>query len=470
MSLISKFRWFLAPSIFQAGVAFATLPLATLILGPQDYGAYAVVAAITGLASSIACLGSSYLLSQTFSSGKPDEIRQLVSQQTAISCSLSSLFAIILLVSWRGITGYFENLATVPITGFILSALGIVPSTIWAIALDVLTLDGRAKAFAQIVIVTSLVSAAALLLSLFVFDMGPMSLFVSGFVGASALGFGAVLSLRRYLERPCFSREKLQVFKSALSLTSANLIEAAYQPVERNLLAVSSGLASLGLYAHAQQYRTIVATATKALSRSVWPTTLDEARQADFLFPLTNSYWRFTYLSLSLIGLGFAALGDAFIGLLTHGKFVGAGAFAAMSITYLLVQNSGRPHTGLMYARGHAGPFARFSIVSSAAGLACAVIAIPVWGVWGAILSIFLQQIVMRVAIQRYAGRIARIPFQDGGVVVGFLLISAVTVANEILQPGLPLQFAMFVLTATVAAGYYRMFSGVQRNSREQTA
>lgn len=456
MSLITKFRWFLAPSIFQAGVAFATLPLATLILGPQDYGAYAVVAAITGLASAVACLGSSYLLAQVFSGGKPDEIRQLISQQVAISVSLASVFSALLILSWSSITGYFDNLATVPAVGFMLAAIGIVPSTIWAIALDVLTLDGRAKVFAQIVIAQSLASAGALLLGLFVAEMGAMSLFVSGFIGAVGLGLGALLSLAHYFERPSFSRERLQVFKSALSLTGANLIEVAYSPVERNLLAVNSGLASLGLYTHAQQYRTIVATATKALSRSVWPTTLEEARQHELTFAETNRYWRFTYLSLSLVGLGFAALGDVFIGLLTHGKFVGAGTFAAMSIGYLLVQNSGRPHTGLMYARGDVAPFARFSIISSIAGLLCALIAIPLLGVWGAILSIFLQQIVMRVAVQMYARRLAKIPFQDGGVVAGLLLISLVTILNELLSPSLTVQLAAFVLSVGVMVVYHR--------------
>lgn len=470
MSLFSRFRWFLAPSVLQAAVAFATLPLATIILGPQDYGAYAVVAAITGLASSVACMGSSYLLAQAFSGGRQDEIRQLISQLLAISGGLASLLAAILILSWITITGMFDNLASVPKAGFVLSALGVLPATIWAIALDVLTLQGRAKVFAQIVIGQSSVAAAVLLLCLFGAGMGRMSLFVSNFVGLMVLGLGSLVCLWRYIERPSFAREKLVVFKSALFLTSANLIEVAYQPIERNLLAMNCGLLTLGLYTHAQQYRSIVATATKALSRSIWPSTLEEARRATLLFPKTNRYWQLSYLFLSVIGLGFATLGDVFIGLLTHGKFVGAGAFAAMSIAYLLVQNSGKPHTGFMYAHGYASPYAQFSIVSSLAGLACALIAIPLWGVWGGILSIFLQQAVMRIAIQIYAGRIAKIPFQDGGIIVGLLLISAATLANEVLHPGLPLQFAIFVLTAAVAAGYHRIFSGAQRNSVEQVA
>lgn len=456
MSLIAKFRWFLVPSIFQAGVAFVTLPLATLILDPQDYGAYAVVTAITGLASSITCLGSSYLLAQAFSSSKPEEIRQLVSQQVVISVGLSILLAVVLVVSWRGLASYFANLALVPTGGFVLSAIGVVPTTIWAIALEVLTLDGRAKVFAQVAMGQSLFSAAVLLFSLFVLDIGAMSLFVSAFIGAITLGLGAMLSLRHYLEWPCFNRKVLQLFKSALTLTGANFIEVAYQPLERNLLAVNSGLNSVGLYVHAQQYRTIVAAGTKALSRSVWPTTLEEARHPTLTFPQTNRYWRFAYLCLSVIGLGFAALGDAFIGLLTHGKFVGAGAYAAMGIAYLLVQNSGRPPTGFMYARGDVAPFARFSIISSVVALVCAAMTIPLLGVWGAMLSIFLQQAVLRVAIQWYSFKLSKLPFQDAMAFAGLCSICLLVLLNGQLELILPWQIGGFIICAMLVVGIYR--------------
>jgi O-antigen/teichoic acid export membrane protein len=450
LTLFAKFRWFLAPSIFQAGVAFATLPLATLILGPQDYGAYALVVAITGLASAIACMGSSYQLAHVFSSKDKERIRQLVSQQLVISLLLSALLALLLIVAWNSIVAYADNLNAVPHAGFMLAAIGVVPSTLWAIALDVLTLDGRAKTFAKIVISQSLLTAAALLACLFIFDLGALSLFFSAFTGTAMLGLGAMICLWPYIERPNLTRENLQIFKAAFSLTGANIIEVAYQSFERNLLALNTGLHSLGLYTHAQQYRAIVATATKALSRSVWPITLEEAKQPSLDFRQTNRYWRFTYLCLGIIGISFAALGDLFIGLLTHGKFMGAGPYAAMSIAYLLVQNSGRPHTGLMYARGDVKPYARFSIIASIACFACAAAAIPLLGVWGALLSISVQQIVLRASIQRYTSRLSNIPFQDGGVIVGLVLICLIVAINTLLA--LSLNAQIFAFAAGIAA------------------
>lgn len=443
MSLISKFRWFFAPSIVQAGVAFATFPLATLILGPEDYGAYAVVTAITGLASSTACLGSSYLLAQVFSSKKSEDIRQLVSQQVAISSILAVTFGAVLIVGWGYIDAYFDTLSMIPSAGFVLSAIGTLPGTVGAIALDVLTLDGRAKVFAKILIGQSLLSAGVLLFCLFILDFGAMSLFVAGIVGNSSLGLGGLVSLRGYLETPSFQQKDLLVFKGALAMTGANFMEVAYQPVERNLLAVSTGLTSVGLYTHAQQYRTVVAVAVKALSRSIWPVTLEEAREEGLHFAKTERYWALAHACLALVGLIFAVVGDELIGLLSHGKFVGAGAYAALGIAFLLVQNSGKPHTGFMFAHGEVGPYSRLSILATIAGLGCAVFTIPMLGVWGALLSFFLQQLVIRVSIQMYIGRMAKVPFQDGCAVVGLLLILALTSLKESFQPGFWVQLGL---------------------------
>lgn len=448
MTLIKKFRWFLAPSILQTLISFATLPLATFVLNPQDYGTYALVVATTGLISALACLGSSYLLSQVFANCSLEDIKRFVSQQVLISVFLSCLLSVGLILVWGLYSSNFERLANVPLIGFLLATFSIIPGTIWAIALDILTLDGRAKLFAVIVILQSITSATILLFCLFVLNWGSLSLFVSGAAGAAVLGIGGCFSLNRYYSYPGFTVESLKVFKNAVSITSANIVEVIYQPVERNLLAVNSGLSSLGLYAHAQQYRTMIAAATKALSRSVWPSTLSEAKQAEVEFPITYRYWAFTYFCLTLVGLAFATMGDFFIGLLTHGKFVGAAPYAAVSVAYLLVQNSGKPHTGIIYAQGHVAKYSYISIVSSIAGIAAAFILIPNLGVWGAITAIFIQQIFMRIAIQIYVSKIVNIPFKESSVIAGVFLIGGVTYLIESLRPDLSFRALIFFISA----------------------
>lgn len=466
MSLLVKFRWFLAPSIFQAGISFATLPVATLVLGPEDYGAFAVVAAIVGLASAIACLGSSYLLAQVFSGGDTVAIRQVVSKQLLASLGLAGFLAIVLMSAWGLIVDLFPNLAAIPTDGFFLLALSIAPATLWAIALDVLTLDGQERAFAKIVIGQSLLNVLVLMACLFWLRLGTLSLFISAFASSLVLGVGAFAILSRYWDRTALAGGYMSIFRHSLSLTGANTIEVMYQPIERSLIAANSGLVTLGLYTHAQQYRTIVAVATKALARTVWSVTLDEARVLGSEFPRTNLYWRLTYLALTLVGLGFASLGDEFIGLLTHGKFVGAGPFAAMGIVYLLVQNAGKAHTGFMYAHGHVGAYARCSILASTACLVCAFLSIPMLGVWGALLSLFAQQVVLRTSIQVYVSKIQSIPFQDAWLLVGTTLILLLVVLNVTFNPGVEFRVAYAVFAGSTLVVAYML---VSRRNRDGT-
>jgi O-antigen/teichoic acid export membrane protein len=454
MSLIAKFRWFLAPSIFQASVAFATLPLATLILDAADYGAYAVVAAITALASAAACLGSSYLLAHVFSEGETEKIKEFVSQQSAISLGLAIFLACLLIAVWPAMVSCFPNLALIPTMGFVLSALAIVPTTLWAVSVDVLTLDGRAKVFALVTIGQSISSASALLVCLFGFHLDALSLYVSAAMGALVVGAGAFVCLRPYLLPPRLGAG-LSVFRHALSLTSANLLEIAYQAWERSLLAASDGLASLGIYAHAQQYRSIIGVATKALSRSIWPATLKEASQEPLTFQLTSRSWRLTHLLLGLVGMGFAIFGDVLIGWITHGKFVGAGPYAAIGVAHLLIQNSGRPHIGFLYARGEVQIYAKLNIAAVVISFIVAAVAIPLWGPWGALLATLLQHGLLRTAIQLYVARKAAVPFQDELALLGVILIAAATYMSMAFSLGLFSQSVLWLLSAAALFGGY---------------
>src|SRR5581483_1651646 len=78
MSLRKRFRWFLAPSIFQAILSIAVLPIATLVLGPSDYGAFAVVSAIAGVATALATSAAGMILPAHYSTLDEERLGGLV--------------------------------------------------------------------------------------------------------------------------------------------------------------------------------------------------------------------------------------------------------------------------------------------------------------------------------------------------------------------------------------------------------
>lgn len=433
MTFAARFRWFLVPSILQAGISFLTLPFATLWLGPADYGSFALVSALASLGCAISCLGSSYVFATVYSSGqRATQMGQAVSQQLVISGAISIVLSALLIYAWPAIRNLSPDLEHIPQMGVGLAAASMMPTTLWALAADVLTLDGRAKMFAMVGMAHSLVSAAVLLGALYWTELEGLSLFLSNAVAAFILGVGACVAFWRYLELPRFWSSRFGTFRGAASITASNVFEMVYPSIERNLLTSSSGLAALGLFTHAQQYRAMVLVATKSLARAIWSVTLTEAQQKPLQFTETGRHWNVAYLALGFAGLAFAAFGSEMIGILTHGKFSGAGPYAAMGLSLLLIQNSGKACTGYIYAKGKAAVFAQMGMAAGALGLVTAVLAIPAFGLWGAVFAMFAHQLFFRIAMQLYVSRYAVVPFQDACAAIGFVMISSFVIINEL--------------------------------------
>lgn len=466
MSLAARFRWFLAPSVLQAGVAFLTLPLATLWLGPTEYGSFALVSALAALASALACFGSSYVFAIAHSSEQRSiRMGQAVSQQVVISLFAAFLFSGLLIWAWSLFGNVLPNLEGIPQVGVGLAAASIVPATLWALAADVLTLDGRAKLFALISIAQSLLSAAVLLGTLYWFNLGGLALFLSSAVGAVVLGAGACFSLWRYAEWPEFSTSRIGAFRGAASITASNILEQIYPTLERNLLAASSGIAALGLYTHAQQYRTMAAVSTKALARAIWSVTLTEAQENSLSFPKTGRHWNFAHLSIAFAGMTFAAFGFEIIGILTHGKFSGAAPYAAIGVAVLLIQNSGKPCTGVLYATGKVEAISRLVFWAGIIGLGTAILTIPAFGLWGAVIATIIHQLTFRIAIQFYVSRYALVPFQDTYAIIGFVMILSFVVINEIFNISLFTRGSLLAVLSVLLTTIYILSNGRQKLS-----
>jgi O-antigen/teichoic acid export membrane protein len=200
----------------------------------------------------------------------------------------------------------------------------------------------------------------------------------------------------------------------------------------------------------------MAAVATKALARAIWSVTLAEAQEKSLRFPKTGRHWNFAHLSIGFAGLAFAAFGSEAIGILTHGKFSGAGPYAAMAIALLLIQNSGKPCTGILYATGKAAVVSRLVLGAGTIGLATAMLAIPPLGLWGAVMATIMHQLTFRIAMQLYVSRYAVVPFQDACAAIGFVMIPSFVAINELFSISLIARAACCAaLFAMLATAYF---------------
>ena len=436
----------------SALIAVITVMFSTRILNPVDYGLFAVGIAVPSVAAGVAAAGSGYGLQVHLPTASGQDRVDLVSTALCmvggISLLLSAVMAVIVLLLPLPIMGLdYTEIALV-----ILAAMLGSP---WLVATEVLTLEGRAGMFSAITIGNSFLSSAATLTALFHYGLGGFSLFIGPFVGAAFVCLGSFAVLHGRLGWPRTSRWFLEMAHSFWPRALANLFEHGQMVVERWLLASFADLRSVGIFNHAQQYRTYTMQGVNAVSRGTWPGYLEEARENPPRFRLADETWRLVHIGVFLLGLVFAFFGGEILEILTNGKFVAAHPYATLLLLVLLVQASGKSQMTLLIARNHGHLYANLTTASIAVHVIGMAVLVPFVGMAGLLASIFLQVVFLRAGVYWAAGRIARVPFSDEWVAVGIVLVPLSLAATILLEP--PLELRLFLFAVVVLAVLFAM-------------
>lgn len=461
MAAGKRFGQFLVPSIFQGALSIIMLPLITYVLGPKDYGVFALVSAVTAIGVAVSSAGSGYILAAHYPILDVRERQSVVSTLILVGTSVSGLFATIVLLAWAELSQISSVFSAVPTSGLMMAMFGIVISYPWLIATEVLTLERRAYLYAVVLMVQSSVSAISILLGLYVFDLGLVSLFLGVFAGALIAVFGATVALKSYV-RLVVSRKWLREMYNLgpLALIS-NVMEQIYALVERYLLSLSVGLYQLGLYSHAHSYKNLSMVGVNAVGRTIWPRMLEESR-SDGDFRDVGIPWTMTQIALTSLGLFFATVGKEFIGLLTHGKFIDAYIWVALLFVILLLQNTGKVQSSILYAHNQGQWLAGLMITSIGVASILLLALVPMVGLLGAIIAMFSQHLLFRVGVQWRAARCRESKFLDIWAVTGMFVIMATVLCVKLFDYGFHARVTFFlVMFFLLAVGARRQVAGL---------
>ena len=425
---VGRFSLYLLPSVFSAGLSFLMLPLVTAVVGPHEYGVFALVSAYLAFGTALATLGGNYIVSHRFPDAAVPERSAIVSTVLILGLATVSAYGLLLMAAWPFLPG--TQLA--PTWCLVIAVIAMIVGQPWIGALDIVTVRGEARTFAGVAVVQAIVSSAVLLVGLYQLQLGLTAFFVSQLAGALVALGGAYVTLRGMiqwrLDRRVLGELKSLGFISAMG----NVAESLQTAVERTSLSARSGVALLGIYAHSQSYRSFAATPIGAIAKSVWPTTLSEASDSASHFERTKASWDIGYIGLTAAGVFFATIGDLVIGALTHGKFTSAYQIATAWMAFLLLQNSGKAQTGILFRLGGGSTYARLVVRSTFVGIAGLLAFVPVFGIWGAVAAATMQQLVLRGSIQIAARKFRPTPFQDGWVAFGIVYIGLVYLVRRL--------------------------------------
>ncbi|MBI5413115.1 oligosaccharide flippase family protein [Candidatus Peregrinibacteria bacterium] len=393
------------------------------MLGPEEYGVFALLSSLTAFGTVFASVGAGYLVAAHYPVIKDEEKKKMVASILAFGLGIAIIFSFIVILLWPAIGNQWAAFSSIPKLALFLSLISMVLSVTWTLSIDVITMDGKAKLFASVLISQSIINAAAIVFGLYGLKIGMLSLFAGSVAGSAILFIGALFALWPYLGGFMSWQWVKRILRLTVATLPANLLENLQTFVERSVLSINVGIAQLGLYTHSQQYRSLAMMTVKAAARTVQPLTLEEARSEDLLFPKTKQTWDAMYIVLTFGGLLSVTVGREIISLLTNGKFADAYVFVVFWMIYLLIQNAGKPHTGVFLAFDRGPAYARIQIATYIIGLILLVLLVPILGISGAFISIFAQMTIFRVCIQIKVKEYKKVPFQDGWIIFGIAFI-----------------------------------------------
>lgn len=414
----------LVANVIQALLGVALIPLATRILGPEDYGVYGMAIVVVGLVGALCETGAGYVLYGHFADVQEGERRELFSSLLVLSAAAGIAAAALLWALWPLLGRFDSILASLTPMEKVLACLAIPSRTIWAIASPILIAQIRSNWVAACVLLQAGTSFTVVLVSLYVFGLERAALFWGNTAGATA---GVALALY-VIGRSAWAAPRLHWLRKVARLAPgawlAGVADNLRATVESGAVARATGSAGLANYNHARLYHGLLMQGTNAFANVLWPLALQEAKDRSSQFLRLRLAWNFVYLCLTLAGLGFVFFGDHIVSLLTNGKFDQAASWVPFFVIYLLIQNAGKPATAVLYNANRGNTLSALRIASTSAAVVAILLLVPRFGVAAAIAISIAEMTLMRIFIQVSARRIQPTPFQDQWVLLGCAAIS----------------------------------------------
>jgi O-antigen/teichoic acid export membrane protein len=451
-----RFLLFFLPGTLQLGLAFATLPLTTLVLGPADFAIFSLVVSFSALAMSLSQMGSAYLLSQRFRGASRQERCSLVTTMTALVLTSSLVLAAAFVTAFLLLHDSWSVIAGISLTMVVLVGIESVGSSMHTLVAGISKLGSSPGYYSLVAVLKSVAAVGVTLAALFLFEMKGMALFVGHAAGGAVALIGALAILSRYFE----ARIDWGALKDALYLggwsTVSLLALQARQTIERALLTRYVGLYDLGIYIHAQQYQALATLATHPIQGAATPVLLDEAKERGSLFTRTARISNVLFLAVTMFGVAVALFGRTIIGLLTHGKFDAAGPYVALLVGVVLVQLSGRPQLAHLLAYGRGRYISMCNVLAAVAAVVTLFALVGHVGLSAAVWAGYVQCLLFRLATGIDPFSTARLPFQDGWVIIGLAAILGAVAGVEYFQPDLLTRAAILVAFSAVVAIFAR--------------
>ncbi|MBA2628181.1 MAG: oligosaccharide flippase family protein [Gemmatimonadales bacterium] len=439
------------------------LPLFTSYLSPADYGILSILGVIAMIATPVFSLGLGASLGVSYFEPAADPDRHHAATiwtaftLLAASCSLLAVLAI-------GFSATLSSLAfgsadqAVPVALLIVSTCLTILRTPFMLRLQ---FDGRARTFAGVSLVSSIATIGLSLLFVVVRHRGVLGM-VQGWVIANAVILVLTVALSapglRVIVERAMARELLRL---GIPLIPSFASLFVLQQANKSILQHMRGLEAVGIYTIGLNLGMVAALAVSGFSYAWHPFFLSYSDRQDEARVLFGRVLTFYVLGFGAIGLAFFVAARAVVVVMTQPAFYDAYRVVGLAATsQILIGVFSILLAGMYFAR-EVKYQSIIQAVAAAIAVGANVIAIRLWGIFGAALALVIGYVAMVVLQQlwnRRRGYLA-IRYEWGRVLkfaVVYVAMAALTLWPRSLPP--PAELALAVTGLCAIPGIVYLF------------
>ncbi len=389
---------YLLPSFIQGGVGLLMVPVTTFFLNPADIGLVALLMAVAMPVRAFSPAGAAWVIGGNYFNTTEVGRRAMLFSVLVFELILRSFLILLLFVAgepalrwlvtdYRSEYRHYLNL--------VLAAS--LAGSLWPTISYLMTVQNKPRALAIFSLVQTAVGALTTIVCLVVLRMGVESLFLAMLASACISLAMELLYVSRFIEFSVERKWLRETVRTGFLSAPGGLAEVVSNMIDKMSVQHWSGLGTLGLYNHSQNYQAIFKMITSAFSSTLTTESLKIYSQGLDPAPLERKFsvW---YGILAILGVGVALFSDNVISFLTHDKFTDA---APLVLIWFL----------LVFSVSHAIPYALFlmaqkcnrvlmytQLIPTLVGIGLLAVCTYAYGVFGAAWAIVLTNVMIQAS------------------------------------------------------------------------
>jgi len=389
---------YLLPSFIQGGVGLLMVPVTTFFLSPADLGVVALLMAVAMPVRALALGGGAWTIGGSYFNITEVGRRAMLFNVLVFELLIRSLLILLLFVAAEPVLRWLMvdyRPKYLHYLNLILAAS--LAGSLWPTISYLMTVQNNPRALAFFSLVQTVVGALTTIFCLVVLRLGVESLFFALLSSACISLAMELFYVYRFVNFSVERKWLRETMRTGFLSAPGGLAEVVSNMVDKMSIHHWSGLSTLGLYTHSQNYQAVFKMLTSAYSRTLTTEGLKIYSQGLDPAPLERKFsvW---YGILTIIGVGVALFSDNAISLLTHDKFTESAPL--VQIWFLLVFSVSHTISSALFlvAQKRNRVLMYTQLIPTLAGIGLLAVCTYAYGVFGAAWAIVLTSVMVQAS------------------------------------------------------------------------